>query len=326
VQARSHYFGKLPSRGDFVRSTAEPMLVQALDGWMSQALVLLRDRAHWQATYDAAAPVQFAILGTRSHSGLAGHLVTSHDSAGRRFPFVMAATFELPKPTAFLPRSPVALCPLWCRLGAQVRLAQEAQDFALVQGRLAHLPLAVEVDDELSEERRAFFLQHFSLERFESVVSPPEDGFSMRQTLLALGLLLRPVRSRGPAQLEKALVLPLPRDPMPRPHVLTLWVDLVAGFFKGMPVEMALFVTTHGDQPVLVVGFHGAAPATLRSVIDPEYCREYNVAVGEAKWVEEVLAADDGLRALSNRLRDSSLSLATASELFRETFLDDRAY
>ncbi|MET0332654.1 MAG: type VI secretion system-associated protein TagF [Rhizobacter sp.] len=326
MQARSHYFGKLPSRGDFLRSTGEPMLVQALDGWMSQTLLLMRDDSHWQATYDAAAPVQFAILGAQSRSGLAGHLVTSQDTAGRRFPFVMAATFELPVPSAFLPHSPMALSPLWCRLGAQVRLAQAAEDFAMVQGRLAHQPIDVDLDDEANDERSDFFRQQFSMARFESVVSSPEARVSLRQTLLALGLLLRPVLSRGPAGIDRGLVLPLPRDPMPRPHVLSFWVDLVTGFFKGTPVEIALFVTTHGEQPVLVVGFHGASPATLRTVIDPQACREQNVAVAQAAWVDEVLGADDNLSALSMRLRDGSLSLAMASELFRETFLDAPLY
>ena len=322
VQARPHYFGKLPSRGDFVRSKGEPMLVQALDGWLSQMLVLLREAPQWQATYDAAAPVHFAILGAQSRAGLAGHLVASCDTVGRRFPFVMAATFESPAPAAFLARSPMALSPLWCRLGAQVRLAQAAEDFATVQDRLAHQPLEVVPDDEGG----AFFLQHVSLERFESLLSVPDAGFSLRQTLLALGFLLRPVLARGTDGLDKGLVLPLPRDPMPRPHVLALWVELVSGFFRGTSAEIALFVTTQGEQPLLVVGFHGASPVTLHSAIDPVACREHNVAVAEAAWVEEVLATDDGLRALSNRLRDPALSLAVASELFRETFLGEPAY
>lgn len=112
-------------------------------------------------------------------------LDTSHDTAGRRFPFMMAVTFELPAATAFFPHSPLALSPLWCRLGAQVRLAQAAEDFAVVQGRLAHQPLQVELDEEASGERSDFFLQQFSMARLESVLSSPE----LRQTLLALGLL-----------------------------------------------------------------------------------------------------------------------------------------
>ena len=205
-------------------------------------------------------------------------LDTSHDTAGRRFPSVMAATFEPPAATAFLPHSP-----LWCRLGAQVRLAQAAEDFAVVQSSLAHQPLQVELDEEASGARSDFFLQQFSMARLESVLSSPE----LRQTLLALGLLLRPVLSRGPAGIDRSLVLPLSRDPTPRPHVLSFWVDLVSGFFKSTPVEIALFITTHGEQPVLVLGFHGASPATPRSVIDPEACRERNVAVTQAAWVEE---------------------------------------
>ena len=319
LQARAHYFGKLPSRGDFVRSTSEPMLVRALDGWLSETLVLLREDTQWQSVYDAAAPVHFAVLGAQCHSGLAGHLVTSRDAAGRRFPFVMVVSFELPAPKAFLPNSPLALSPLWCRLGAQVRLAQEASDFADVQGRLASQPL----DVVLSSEGSAFFLEQFDIARFEAVVSPPDAPFSFRQTLLALGLLLQPVLLHGHAGLDRGLVLPLPRDPMPRPHVLTLWVDIVTGFFKGTPAEMALFVTTHGDQPVLVVGFHGASPATLHSVLDPTACGARNVAVTQASWVEDQVDTDDGLRNLSHRLHDPRMSLAEASRLFRTVFLGE---
>jgi type VI secretion system protein ImpM len=321
--AQALYFGKLPSRGDFVRSSAGSALIQSIDQWMSQTMELLAEETRWKIVYDAAAPVHFAILGAQSNAGLVGHMAASQDASGRRFPFVMAASFEVPDPANFLPYSPQALSPLWGRLDAQVRLALKAQEFAQVQDLLATEPVELEVRGDVLREGYKNFAQLLTLERFETSVSPPGELISFRQTVLALGLLLQPVLSQGHADMSKGLVLPLPRDPMQLPHALTLWVDLVTRFFKRTPAETAIFVTTHGEQPVLVMGFHGASPATLRSVIDTEFCRADNVAVTEAAWVEDWIGSDYGLRKLSNHLRDPALSLAAAVDMFRETFLGE---
>jgi type VI secretion system protein ImpM len=323
AMAQALYFGKLPSRGDFVRSSAGSALIHSIDQWMSQTMELLAEEARWKIVYDGAAPVHFAILGAQSNAGLVGHMAASQDASGRRFPFVMAASFEVPEPASFLHYSPQALSPLWGRLDAHVRQALKAEDFAQVQELLAAEPVELEVRTEVLHEGYKNFAQLLTLERFEATVSPPDEPISFRQTVLALGLLLQPVLSQGHAELSKGLVLPLPRDPMHLPNVLTLWVDLVTRFFKRTPVETAIFVTLHGPQPVLVMGFHGASPATLRSVIDPDACRADNVAVSQAEWVEDWIGSDYGLRKLSNHLRDPALSVAAAVDMFRETFLGE---
>jgi len=323
AMAQALYFGKLPSRGDFVRSSAGSALIHSIDQWMSQTMELLAEDTRWKIVYDAAAPVHFAILGAHSNAGLVGHMAASQDASGRRFPFVMAASFEVPEPSEFLPYSPQALSPLWGRLDAQVRLALQAEDFAQVQDQLTAQPVEMELRTEVLREGYKTFAQTLTLERFEAIVSPPGEAISFRQTALALGLLLQPVLSQGHAELSKGLVLPLPRDPMQLPHVLTLWVDLVTRFFVRTPAETALFVTSHGPQPLLVMGFHGASPATLRSAIDVDACRDNNVAVTQAEWVEDWIGNDYGLRKLSNHLRDPSLSLAAAVDMFRETFLGE---
>ncbi|MEO8153487.1 MAG: type VI secretion system-associated protein TagF [Rhizobacter sp.] len=321
--AQALYFGKLPSRGDFVRSSAGSALIHSIDQWMSQTMELLAEEARWKIVYDAAAPVHFAILGAQSNAGLVGHMAASQDASGRRFPFVMAASFEVPDPLNFLPYSPQALSPLWGRFDAHVRQALQANDFAEVQEQLSAQPVELEVRNEVLRASYKNFAQLLTLERFEALVSPQSGPISFRQTVLALGLLLQPVLSQGHAELSKGLLLPLPRDPMQLPHVLTLWVDLVTRFFARTTAETAIFVTSHDVQPLLVMGFHGASPATLRSVIDPEACRADNVAVTEAEWVEDWIGSDYGLRKLSNHLRDPSLSLAAAVDMFRETFLGE---
>ncbi|HEX3139924.1 MAG TPA: type VI secretion system-associated protein TagF [Rhizobacter sp.] len=321
--AQALYFGKLPSRGDFVRSSAGSALIHGIDQWMSQTMELLAEESRWKIVYDAAAPVHFAILGVQNRAGLVGHMAASQDASGRRFPFVMAASFEVADPAGFLPYSPQALSPLWGQLDGHVRQALQAEDFVQVQEQLTTQPVELELRNEVLLESFRNFAQLVTLERFESMVSPPGEPISLRQTMLALGLLLQPVLSQGHADLSKGLLLPLPRDPMHLPHVLTLWVDLVTRFFKRTAAETAIFVTSHGEQPVLVLGFHGASPATLRSVIDPEVCRADNVAVTEAEWVEDWIGSDYGLRKLSNHLRDPHLSVASAVDMFRETFLGE---
>lgn len=323
VTAQALYFGKLPSRGDFVRSVAGSALIRSIDQWMSQTIELLAEEPRWKIVYDAAAPVHFAILGAQSNAGLVGHMAASQDASGRRFPFVMAASFEVPDPAAFLPYCPQALSPLWGRFDAQVRQALKAEDFAQVQEQLIAQPVVLETRPEVLLESYKNYAQLLTLERFEAAVSPPGEPISFRQTVLALGLLLQPVLSQGHTELNKGLLLPLPRDPMQLPHALTLWVDLITRFFRRTPAETAIFVTSHGTQPVLVIGFHGASPATLRSVIDTEFCRADNVAITEAEWVEDWIGSDYGLRKLSNHLRDPSLSLAAAVDMFRETFLGE---
>jgi type VI secretion system protein ImpM len=81
------YFGKIPSRGDFVKACDNPALVMQLDDWLARAMDLLMADADWKARYDTVAPLHFAILGPRRRHAIAGHIVASADQSGRRFPF-----------------------------------------------------------------------------------------------------------------------------------------------------------------------------------------------------------------------------------------------
>jgi type VI secretion system protein ImpM len=317
------YFGKVPSRGDFVRSSAGSALIHSIDEWMSQTMQLLAEDSRWKLVYDAASPVHFAVLGAQTHAGLVGHLAVSQDTSGRRFPFVMAASFQVRDPSRFIPYSPQALAPLWQRLDAGVRQALQTDDFSQVQEGLTAQPLDMETREDALRESYKRFAQMQTLEGFEAAVSADGQTISLRQTALALGMLLQPVLSQGHMGLSKGVVLPLARDMAQLPHSITLWVDLVSRFFRRTTAEIAIFVTLHREHPVLVMGFHGASPATLRSVLDADVCMTDNVIVADAEWVEEWISSDYGLRKLSNALRDPSLSLAVAVDMFRETFLGD---
>jgi type VI secretion system protein ImpM len=325
ITAQALYFGKLPSRGDFVRSTTGSALIPIVDEWLSQTLALWIEDTGWKSLYDAAAPVHFAIVSTQSHGALAGNIATSQDASGRRFPFLAATSFEVLKPEHWIGHCPHALAPVWIRLDAAVRQALSSPNFADVQGQLASNPAEMVMDAQTLHEPQQQFLQALTLAEFEAVlVAAPEQAFSARQALLALGLLLAPVLAPDHSGvLEQAVVFPLPLNPRFMTGALTFWVYLVSLFFKKKATQLAMFVTSHGPSAVLVVGFQGASPVTLRSVLDAQVCQKTNVAVSQATWVEDKLVdAPPALRTLSNLLRDPALSLQAAVESFNKAFLD----
>lgn len=317
------YFGKVPSRGDFVRSNAGSALIHSIDQWMSKTIELLAEDPGWKAAYDKAPPVLFAILGPQSHAGLAGHLSMSHDASGRRFPFVLAGSFEVPTPTEYLYYCAQSLSPLWRRLDSVSEAASVAQDFYEIKDRLAAQALDLEMNPTALHAPYLRYAQAQTIHSFETAVSRPGAVISLRQTLLGLGMLLQPVLAQGHSGLNKALMIPLARDILQLPHTLTFWIDLIARFFRRTSAEMAILITLHGGYPVMVMGFHGASAATLRTAMSPETYAGDLVALTDAQWVEEWVSREYGLKKLSDHLRDPSLSLATVADMFREAFLGE---
>ena len=135
-------FGKLPARGDFVRSGGRAQLTHTLDRWLTQGMELLAADARWKLNYDQVPPAHFAFLGTQGRVALAGHLTASADASGRRFPFVMAGMFDVPSASqGFLACSPSALARLWSRLEV---LSRQACNAGSALG-----PVLADVADEL---------------------------------------------------------------------------------------------------------------------------------------------------------------------------------
>ncbi|MGE5451248.1 MAG: type VI secretion system-associated protein TagF [Acidobacteriota bacterium] len=314
------YFGKLPCRGDFIRSTQHAPLLDTLDRWQSQSMDRLAQDPRWKLVYDAAPAMQFAVLGNKSTVGLAGTWIASQDASGRRFPFILAAAFDLPDPQGFTALSPVALNRLWTQLDQTTRLAYAASDLDPIQSRLNG---ALEFDASRSSSRAGLvdFLETHTVASLEQMLAAAGNRLSVRQSVLALGLLLQPVMAQGPAKLTKALCLPLVQDRLLRGPVASFWLSLVTGFFRRHEMEWGIFMVVHDGRPCMVLGFHGACAASMNAVMDPAVLRSSCVTVNEADWVEAEVEADYGLRKLSNYLKDPALSLAQALRTYEEVFL-----
>lgn len=317
------YFGKLPCRGDFVRGNPQPALIQTLDQWLTQAMEALSVDPAWKTTFDAAGPVAFAFLGTRSAAALAGHLLPSQDASGRRFPFLVATSFEVGDGLRFMARSPLALQATWAGMERLTTGARAASDYAAVQSALAQASLAPPGPASAQQAAYAEFLELQTLASAEALLSGPHARCSLRQMLLALGLLLQPVLAQGQVRLDKALLLPLGSDPSVRPHLATLWTDLVTPFLSRGDFELALFTVRWSQRPTLVIGFNGASPATLHRVLEGRAAAQDSIDATQSQWAEAYADQDWGVRKLSTYLREPQLSLRQAVATFREVFLGE---
>jgi type VI secretion system protein ImpM len=319
------YFGKVPARGDFIRSNHAPALIQSIDRWMSRGIEALSADVRWPIVYDRAPPMRFAQLGARSPLGMAGCLVASRDASGRRFPLMTAARLEFDEPLAFFARSPLALARAWQQLEATAMRIHGAQDAAPLLAEWSQATIEIEGDLATHDLAMRDFLELQSIDGLEAMLR--EAGHAetnLRQSVLGLGLLLEPVLAQGLSRLDKGLCLPLPGDAFQAPLVASLWLDLIGGFLARGDFELAVFMPAssagHGGA-MLRLGFEGSAPRTLQAMLDPAVGADYFVDMRSAAWVESAPSGHHGVMKLSSYLAQGHLSLAQAADTFKEVFL-----
>ncbi|KWB96668.1 type VI secretion system-associated protein TagF [Burkholderia ubonensis] len=324
VQAQIAYFGKIPSRGDFVKSPHNPQLLQTLDRWIAQALELLAEDPRWKIVYEDAQPMHFAFLGSRSRLAIAGHMVASHDVSMRRFPFLGATALEVERPVAFLARSPLAFARLWSRVAQQIPplLGKEEPPGALQA--LGDTQVPIEVGNGPGNAHDGTFndfIEHQSLYGLEQMLLASGHPVRLRGAMLALGSLLRPVMQSGSSHIERGLTLPLPVDPFYRSLVAAFWLELIAPFVAQADFELAIFMGSIAERERLIIGFNGASAKTLLSVVDPQTYAAHNIDIDDPEWIDAHAQNDQQISKLVSYLDQPQLSLRFAIDAFREAFI-----
>lgn len=313
---RIGYFGKLPSRTDFVKSTHDGAVLGILDEWLASVMAALPADARWKFHYDAMAPLHFAFVGPQRRHAIAGHIVGSSDQSGRRFPFLLMRTVDVAEPRTFLRECPLVLAPLWTGMATLAHSVTAATD------PTAHLVSANEQSGALAEHCGTAldaFLDTGTISSLAALLGRADT----HRLILALGLVLRPVLAHAPEDLEKSMVLPLPENASARYAVAAFWMTLVAPFLRGRDVELALFVTRIGQEPVLVIGFAGASARTMQAIIDPLLARELQVDFCDTAWVDEQKGAGIDFRALASYLEQPQIPLRLTRDLFLQTFVGE---
>ena len=319
-QVRLGYFGKIPARADFIKACDNHALVQLLDDWLAQVMNTLTFDPRWKLNYDALPPLRFAFVGTRSRRAIAGCLQASSDQSRRRFPFMAMGVLEVDDADAFLACSPLVLAPLWQRVEQLshgiVASAEPGPALLALAGNVVDIDTAA----ICHAAQFAVFLHSQTVHSLQAMLATPAFPVTVRELLLGLGLLLRPVRQSGQPRLEKSLVLPLPSGDGERALAASFWLHLVTPFLRQADFELALFFAHLDATPVLVIGFCGADPHGLRALIDPLAASERLIVFDQMDWVEEQLGQEPALRQLSACLQQEQLSLRSACAMFAATF------
>lgn len=324
VQVPLLHFGKLPGRGDFVRSAAHTPLIQIFDHWFSGALELVGADARWKELYDGAAPLHFAVLGPRRPHVVAGHIRPSADSSGRRFPFMVAGMFEVDEPARFMGRAPLALSRLWAQCEHWARRAQEPADATALLAELSQQRVDVNTSASAYDAPAADFADIQTVGSAQSLIAAPGREVDLARIVMALGMLLQPVPASGSARLDTGVRLPLPGDALYRPFMASWWLDMVAGFLRRADFEVLLLVPQAPDAAATIsIGFAGGSAPSLaahwsRQRPDPSHIELFN-----PEWADEAADQDHAVRKLASYLQQRGLSLAQVTRTFREAFLGE---
>lgn len=326
-QAELIYFGKIPSRGDFVRNAQAGAIVQVFDEWVSGAMEQLSADPRWKLLYDAHDRINFAFFDSQAQHLVAGTLACSQDSSTRRFPLICAVNLECEASGRNGSRDeagtlfrglPLYLAHVWAQTEYWVTLGMSdvtestLQAFAGATVRLDTLPGSLLPDYES-------FCDTMSIDSVQGLLEVNNSRVNFRQTVMGLGLLLQPTLSNRGTPLSKGLRLPLPNDEYFVPLVSSYWMDLLYGFTSRMDAEFALLKRC-GIGSRLSIGFNGASSRALHAEFVADVS-ESHIDIAEADWIEQYLASDYGLQKLSVYLQHPNLSLTQLKETFNEVFL-----
>jgi type VI secretion system protein ImpM len=315
------YFGKVPTRGDFIKATDNANLIGLVDSWLTRAMELLSAEPRWKSIYDSVAPMHFAVAATRTQRAVAGHLRASRDQADRRFPFISLGALQITQPADFLPYCPLILGRLWNRLEIQTSQVMQAEDASESLQQLCTNDVLLDIGAQSYHGVFDDFLDGHTLNALREMLMQGGYDGDLRRLIMALGLLLHPVMASGASRLDKSLVLPLPRDLQQRDYVAALWMHFISPFLFKADFELALIITRLGERHIMIVGFDGASPRTLQAVMDPPAGHGHHIGFDDTDWVENAIAADYRLERLSSYLAQPALQLGTALSHFREIFL-----
>jgi type VI secretion system protein ImpM len=315
------YFGKLPTRGDFVKSRNGSRVLDMLDAWITHGLERLSTDPAWKTQYDNSPQIDFSFLATHKPFVLTGRLTPSADSSQRRFPFIAAAASMSDDPLHLVARSPLCLEGTWRTIEHMVASVLSAEDPRDALEAMTASPLSPESNSTDADLMFADFTARTSIAQVEQSLRAAGHMVSLRRMILSLGLLLTPVLTTPGAKPDKGLSLPLPAEPELAANVGAMWMNFIAPFLARGDFELGLFVQHKKERPTLVLVFDGANAGALRAMFDSQDENGVLIDVSAADWVEDYVENDFAIKKLSSYLEMPPLSIRQATDTFREAFL-----
>lgn len=317
----SLYFGKISSRGDFVKSTGNTNVIELIDQWVAKGMEILIANSQWKTSYDSTGPIDFLFLGTKRKHAICGSIIPSADASSRRFPLIAATLFDVDDSLRFLPLSPLTLERHVNHQRALCHHAASTHDAAEVLTNLSSVKVESELDIEVLTENYRHFLSHTTVAGLASALELEDDSTSIRQMVLALGYLMQPVLTNYAIAPQKGIAFPLPADPAKTAFVKTFWLDLTKIFLSRADFEVSIFSFLDDKRPKLAVTFNGVTAAVFHALFEKQAAQDHFIDVSKATWIEQYGADDPASLKLSSYLEHDALTLQLLLDTFLQSFV-----
>lgn len=312
------YFGKIPARGDFIRSNVPVQVAALFDNWISQGLELLVRDPEWKEKFDLTGPINFLFTRSRAKSAIAGTLISSHDHTQRRYPFLVFSTWENLAAGPFVQRSPMLLNQYWHRATCWAMKARHEGDPTKALLEIEDNQTPFDLRYEAYDASYNDFLEMTTLQEL-AVMLGMSAGGTLRQTILGLAILLQPLRmNNGNATMYRGFSLPLADSPLYSALTAAMWQDLLSAFVANGDYEMAIYITHHENERKCTVNLAGPTARTFQALFKGAGSEDAIIDLSQARWVDEQTHADYTVRKLDSFLAYPDLSIKRLVQTFKE--------
>ncbi len=320
------YFGKLPSRGDFVRARAHISETTIIDQWVSQALSLseaisqetpLANYTSEKKALDETLVLNFSHIDTNSKQIITGVLIPSHDSSHRKYPFVGFSLIHLDKPKRWMNYLPIKSLSLWDGTYQALSAAKYHTDDIKVTEGLTNCLLPI---DKNASTHYYDFINNTTLQDIALLMNISKS--QLIQQIIATGLLFLPTFTKGFNGLNKSIRWALTIDKTTSIYMATFWHDLIYDFYQPHQLYLNTYFYRSSNEYQLVLSFIKPEGHVLSQLLSNENASSDNcVAIADSLWTQVYIDKDIGLTRFNKILSQEDLYLYDARQLFKQTFL-----
>jgi type VI secretion system protein ImpM len=248
---RAGLLGKIPAFGDFVRHNASDPVVEAVDSWFQEGLVLATEvlGPGWQSAFDDAAPAVYVFEPAGTGRFVAGAWVPGKDLSGRRYPFTVFVSGGRPDvrgSRAPLPAACGGFLDEALRLAVELRSRSDPKPPGESASRLSSL-LDEQSIARASAEYEGFLRDTTVGEFWKSILGSFENP---ARPSIAAGIEAAVPRGKT-ARPGPGLKLPLPcSPPAEQARFASAWVDIVLRLQGGGAPPPLLYWSAVHRPPV----------------------------------------------------------------------------